>query len=151
MYGLSQIRNKQIKVPHLNIFKIASWVMMGIFASYLMIYLFLGQEILNYFPLLLLFAFATPLFSLWMSKSSVKRAYNIRIIENGEARNEKEKLVVDTIYLLSQKLELQQVPEIGIYPSYDVNAFATGASKNSARSEERRVGKECRSRWSPYH
>ena len=23
--------------------------------------------------------------------------------------------------------------------------------KASARSEERRVGKECRSRWSPYH
>ena len=23
--------------------------------------------------------------------------------------------------------------------------------KESARSEERRVGKECRSRWSPYH
>ena len=25
------------------------------------------------------------------------------------------------------------------------------ASKKFARSEERRVGKECRSRWSPYH
>ena len=24
-------------------------------------------------------------------------------------------------------------------------------SKNTTRSEERRVGKECRSRWSPYH
>ena len=23
--------------------------------------------------------------------------------------------------------------------------------KKSSRSEERRVGKECRSRWSPYH
>ena len=23
--------------------------------------------------------------------------------------------------------------------------------ENTARSEERRVGKECRSRWSPYH
>ena len=23
--------------------------------------------------------------------------------------------------------------------------------KSSSRSEERRVGKECRSRWSPYH
>ena len=23
--------------------------------------------------------------------------------------------------------------------------------KTNARSEERRVGKECRSRWSPYH
>ena len=30
----------------------------------------------------------------------------------------------------------------------------TGTGKlkrNKARSEERRVGKECRSRWSPYH
>ena len=26
-----------------------------------------------------------------------------------------------------------------------------GKSKSSIRSEERRVGKECRSRWSPYH
>ena len=24
-------------------------------------------------------------------------------------------------------------------------------TKNGKRSEERRVGKECRSRWSPYH
>ena len=27
----------------------------------------------------------------------------------------------------------------------------TGASYAHRRSEERRVGKECRSRWSPYH
>src|SRR3989442_9211929 len=26
-----------------------------------------------------------------------------------------------------------------------------GLSHDTARSEERRVGKECRSRWSPYH
>src|SRR5690348_15828785 len=28
---------------------------------------------------------------------------------------------------------------------------APGEGGNSGRSEERRVGKECRSRWSPYH
>src|SRR5256885_12420820 len=28
---------------------------------------------------------------------------------------------------------------------------ATSANGSSCRSEERRVGKECRSRWSPYH
>src|SRR5258708_16403845 len=28
---------------------------------------------------------------------------------------------------------------------------APGRSTRQARSEERRVGKECRSRWSPYH
>ena len=35
----------------------------------------------------------------------------------------------------------------------DVKAIRVGASKCiiEARSEERRVGKECRSRWSPYH
>src|SRR3989454_9621346 len=31
----------------------------------------------------------------------------------------------------------------------DPGAF--GVEHNDARSEERRVGKECRSRWSPYH
>ena len=30
-------------------------------------------------------------------------------------------------------------------------ALAQGAAAYVARSEERRVGKECRSRWSPYH
>src|SRR4029077_21296265 len=39
----------------------------------------------------------------------------------------------------------------------DVSSYADGNSLNlrtapdSPRSEERRVGKECRSRWSPYH
>ena len=28
---------------------------------------------------------------------------------------------------------------------------AGGSAKQRSRSEERRVGKECRSRWSPYH
>ena len=36
---------------------------------------------------------------------------------------------------------LRQKP--GIFPAYHMN--------KTHRSEERRVGKECRSRWSPYH
>ena len=34
------------------------------------------------------------------------------------------------------------------YDPHFGDAFYDG---NSSRSEERRVGKECRSRWSPYH
>ena len=30
-------------------------------------------------------------------------------------------------------------------------AIAFGIASGVSRSEERRVGKECRSRWSPYH
>ena len=33
----------------------------------------------------------------------------------------------------------------------DVYVINTCSVTNMARSEERRVGKECRSRWSPYH
>ena len=29
--------------------------------------------------------------------------------------------------------------------------ITSGGGGGAARSEERRVGKECRSRWSPYH
>ena len=29
--------------------------------------------------------------------------------------------------------------------------YAVAVTSATARSEERRVGKECRSRWSPYH
>ena len=36
---------------------------------------------------------------------------------------------------------------INVLQSYKVNSIL----ETKARSEERRVGKECRSRWSPYH
>src|SRR5258707_15772401 len=39
----------------------------------------------------------------------------------------------------------------GICKSNDQNLIERGAGLLFERSEERRVGKECRSRWSPYH
>ena len=132
MKGLAELKNKVVNAPHVNIFKVVSWATMGVFATYLLIYVFAGEEMLKYYPLLIAFAFGAPFVSLMTSKASVKRAYNIRMIGNGGARTEKEQLVVDTITLFSQKLNLQKLPEIGVYPSNDINAFATGASKNSA-------------------
>ena len=32
-----------------------------------------------------------------------------------------------------------------------IRSWSHGEVKKPERSEERRVGKECRSRWSPYH
>ena len=34
---------------------------------------------------------------------------------------------------------------------WNANAMEPPQRSNGERSEERRVGKECRSRWSPYH
>ena len=39
-----------------------------------------------------------------------------------------------------------------LYPELkSANKKVTWLEKQGVRSEERRVGKECRSRWSPYH
>ena len=43
-------------------------------------------------------------------------------------------------------------PPLGLHPSASKRSpVASGYSAACRRSEERRVGKECRSRWSPYH
>src|SRR2546427_3722000 len=56
--------------------------------------------------------------------------------------------------ILMQKLAARRVPPKGL--TFKKPEEATGGSLRQQavlqqRSEERRVGKECRSRWSPYH
>src|SRR2546429_9781686 len=52
----------------------------------------------------------------------------------------------------------RQIASLGIYPAVDPLDSTSrqldplgGGEEHYNRSEERRVGKECRSRWSPYH
>ena len=60
---------------------------------------------------------------------------------------------------MTQELEEGNVIAIQGFGSFEVKKKAERISINPAskqrmlvpRSEERRVGKECRSRWSPYH
>src|SRR2546425_10297103 len=52
------------------------------------------------------------------------------------------------------KLCSMEWPELEVYALYDGDEIApweTVLLIEGPRSEERRVGKECRSRWSPYH
>src|SRR5229473_1054692 len=42
------------------------------------------------------------------------------------------------------------LPELGVRTESGIDIWA-GVLSGIKRSEERRVGKECRSRWSPYH
>ena len=48
-------------------------------------------------------------------------------------------------------LSREQLSEIIEVTHKSIYRYETGKSLPDTRSEERRVGKECRSRWSPYH
>ena len=55
---------------------------------------------------------------------------------------------------MAGKLKITLVKStIGAIPKHRKTVEALGLKKlnKTVRSEERRVGKECRSRWSPYH
>src|SRR3712207_6983885 len=60
------------------------------------------------------------------------------------------KLVLDGLRLerLEDRVRMKLAGGGGDQDVVDVGEIAAGGKR---RSEERRVGKECRSRWSPYH
>ena len=59
--------------------------------------------------------------------------------QNDTLTNERERLIT-----LNEAIALARTQSVDA-------AVALNELKTSYRSEERRVGKECRSRWSPYH
>src|SRR3989440_6858015 len=71
---------------------------------------------------------------------------------NDHARNQARRLA-EAGYV-GFALDMYGAGKVTTHPQ-EAQAFATEATKDAAvvaaRSEERRVGKECRSRWSPYH
>lgn len=69
--------------------------------------------------------------SLFLSKSIAKMAMGVVIINPNHA-NRDERALLDIIYRLAHKAGLKTMPEVGIYGSQEVNAFATGPSKNNA-------------------
>ena len=58
------------------------------------------------------------------------------------------------VVLVGKPEVLEEITEIPILPASEVIEMDAELYKkllSGDRSEERRVGKECRSRWSPYH
>ena len=51
-----------------------------------------------------------------------------------------------------EMIDESRLPEIAkVYPAKNLHVLPGVLNKRALLSGERRVGKECRSRWSPYH
>ncbi|MGZ3775252.1 MAG: protease HtpX [Pseudobdellovibrionaceae bacterium] len=97
---------------------------------------FLGFAGLNsYIPFMMAFCLVWgmggAIISLLMSKWMAKMFHGVNIIEpsnpNPELRN-----LVNTVHELARRAQLPKMPEVGIYESVDINAFATGPSKSNS-------------------
>ncbi|WP_101757724.1 protease HtpX [Oceanicoccus sp. KOV_DT_Chl] len=75
------------------------------------------------------FGMGGSLISLMLSKWMAKRSMGVKLIE--QPGNRQEQWLVDTVAELAQKAGIG-MPEVGIFPSPQANAFATGSNRNKA-------------------
>lgn len=73
--------------------------------------------------------FTGAFISLLMSRWMAKRAMGVRVLKPDGPLSAGERQLVDTVHRLSRAAGLTHMPEVGIYASKEVNAFATGPSK----------------------
>jgi len=75
------------------------------------------------------FGFAGSIISLLMSKMMAKMSTGTQLIE--QPRSEEERWLLETVAELSEKAGIK-MPQVGIFPAQQANAFATGWNKNDA-------------------
>ena len=79
----------------------------------------------------------------------------VSLDKNKEADAPIDVIAIDSIFTPVERVNLTvQNTRVGQVTDYDkltLDVYTNGALAPDERSEERRVGKECRSRWSPYH
>lgn len=86
---------------------------------------------LNYSSLMgfcLVWGFVGSGISLLMSKFMAKRMMGVEIVDDRGQYGE----LVRKVHLLAKSAGIEKMPEVGVYQSPEVNAFATGPSKNNA-------------------
>lgn len=70
-------------------------------------------------------------FSLFASKFIAKMMYKVQIIDPS-VNDPNLRQLVHKVHTLAQSAGLRKMPEVGIYESNEINAFATGPSKNNS-------------------
>ncbi|MBI5383871.1 MAG: protease HtpX [Verrucomicrobia bacterium] len=77
----------------------------------------------------LIWGFAGALFSLAISRLSAKWMMGVQVISPDTTSPDARELI-ETVYELSRRAGLPKMPEVGVYESPEVNAFATGPTRS---------------------
>lgn len=79
----------------------------------------------------LLWGFGGAFISLGLSRIIAKWAMGVQVIDP-ETSDPTERWLLDTVHALARRANLGTMPQVGYYESPEVNAFATGPTKNRA-------------------
>src|SRR4030042_6486315 len=93
---------------------------------------YLEANKINFTALLIfcgIWGFGGAFISLGLSRIIAKRFMGVKLIPPDTTQPELRD-ILDTVYNYCQQAGLQKMPEVGIYESSDMNAFATGPSKS---------------------
>lgn len=89
----------------------------------------LGIDFVSLGVFSLLVGFAGSFISLGMSRWMAKKMMKVKVLDPDGPLSAHERSVVEKVHRLSRAAGLAHMPEVGIYQSPEVNAFATGPSK----------------------
>ncbi|MEO0336246.1 MAG: protease HtpX [Pseudomonadota bacterium] len=95
---------------------------------------FMGVDFSGYSGLLIFYSIlgmGGSLISLFTSKWMAKMMFRIKIIDPNTANNT-EMTLLNMVHNMSRKAGLSKMPEVGYYEAPEVNAFATGPSRNNS-------------------
>lgn len=88
------------------------------------------------FQMLLAFSavvgFSGAFISLLMSRWMAKMMMGVQVLDPGKNLTSSERELVDMVHRIARDAGMTKMPEVGIYQSREVNAFATGPSKRSS-------------------
>ena len=90
-----------------------------------------GMDYKNLLGFCLVWGMGSALISLALSRILAKHMMGVAIVDS-HSRDGQERLLVDTVMRLARAARLPAMPQVGIYPSPEVNAFATGPTKSRA-------------------
>ncbi|QDI91282.1 protease HtpX [Salicibibacter halophilus] len=89
----------------------------------------LGINVLSLLIFSLLLGFGGSLFSLAISRWVAKKMMRVKVLDPEKNLNRAERAIVEKVHRMARAAGLVHMPEVGVYQSKEVNAFATGPSK----------------------
>ena len=82
--------------------------------------------------LCLVWGFGGAFISLLISRWMAKRMMGVQVIDPQNPSGNQERWLLETVHRLAEKAGINTMPEVGIFENPAPNAFATGATRNSA-------------------